>query len=311
MKTLRSVILLTALLLASAVGYGQQRALTSTYPFNGLLLNPAYAGSLNVLSVIAVHRAQWINIEGAPVHQAFTAHNSFMSNQVGVGLAFTHDKVGVTESFSTYASYAYKVHTSFGVLAMGLQGGFDQRRSDFTSLSLLDESDPLLNGVVSKFSPNVGLGVYFANPHMWAGAAVPWILENKTMDLPEGANSLSKSRESRYYYVTGGVIFPVSDQIKLSPSVLIRKQEQNRWSYEFTGLVIFEDIAYAGLGVRNSGEIVFLGQLILNENFRVGYAYDAATSDLGGSTTGSHEIIVNYRIKLTNYKKHPQCPVYF
>ncbi|MEO9475323.1 MAG: type IX secretion system membrane protein PorP/SprF [Cyclobacteriaceae bacterium] len=309
MRFLKHIFLVT--LLGLAIGASaQQRGLTSTYPFNGLLLNPAYAGSLNVLSVIAVHRNQWVNIEGAPVHQAFTAHNSFISNQIGVGLSVTRDKIGSYESISTYASYAYKIHTSLGVLSMGIQGGFDNRRASYDDIELLDPNDPVFIDN-SRFTPNVGLGLYFANPFMYAGFSAPYIIENKTLNIKEGGSSVASGRESRYYYFTGGLILPLSDNVKISPSILIRKQEENRLSYELTPMLIFENIAYIGLGIRNSGEVIFLGQLLLNENIRVGYAYDAATSDLGGSTTGSHEIMVNYRIKLHNYKKHPQCPVYF
>ncbi|MFT7232317.1 MAG: type IX secretion system PorP/SprF family membrane protein, partial [Cyclobacteriaceae bacterium] len=149
------------------------------------------------------------------------------------------------------------------------------------------------------------------NPFMYAGLSAPYLIENKTLSIKEGSNSISDARESRYYYFTSGLILPLADNVKISPSILVRKQEENRTSYEFTGLIIFEDIAYLGLSIRNAGDIVFLGQLLLNENMRIGYAYDASTSDLGGSTTGSHEILVNYRIKLNNFKKHPGCPVYF
>lgn len=309
MKVLRYNLMLCIVTCCVAV-YGQQRTLTSTYPFNGLLLNPAYAGSLNILSVIAVHREQWINIDGAPNHQAFTAHSSFYSNRVGVGLSAFRDEIGATETFSLYGSYAYKIKTPIGILAMGLQGGMDRRETDFGKLTIFDQNDPLLTGANNRLTPNFGTGVYLANPNMYAGISVPYILENKTYTLQEAAEQFN-SRQSRYYYITGGMILHMSDLVKLAPSVLIRVQEQNRLSYEFTGNVIFDKIAYAGVSVRNSLEIVFIGQLVLNENLRVGYAYDAATNDLGQNTTGSHEILVNYRVKLRNYKKDPQCPVYF
>ncbi|MEQ9304657.1 MAG: type IX secretion system membrane protein PorP/SprF [Marinoscillum sp.] len=289
----------------------QLRPLTSTYPFNGLLTNPAYAGSLNVLSVIAVHREQWINVEGAPEFQALTAHSSFMSNRIGVGLQATRDQIGITETVSVYGSYAYKIKTGIGILAMGLQGGFDSRSSDFNKLTVFDEDDQLLSGVSNRFTPNFGTGVYFANPHMYAGFAVPYILENKTYVIAEDQGYASDSRESRYYYITGGVIFSLSDLIKLSPSILLRAQESNRFAYDITGMVIFDEIAYAGISYRNSNDITFIGQIILNENFRVGYAYDATTNEITTETSGSHEILVNYRIKLRNYKKDPECPVYF
>ncbi len=239
------------LIIIFTIGYSaaaQQRALTSTYPFNGLLLNPAYAGSLNTLSAIVVHRKQWVNIDGAPTFNAFTVHNSFMSNQIGVGLAATHDKIGANTSSSLYSSYAYKIHTSMGVLAMGIQGGFDHRKFSPDDLSVKDPGDPLLFNNV-RTTPNVGLGVYFANPHFYAGLSAPYIIENKTLNIvsAEGLNKPSEGRESRYYYFTSGVILPLSNSVKISPSVLVRKQEESRLSYEFTGLLIFENIAYAGL----------------------------------------------------------------
>ncbi|MFT6882429.1 MAG: type IX secretion system PorP/SprF family membrane protein [Marinoscillum sp.] len=307
-KVLFSLLLLAVALSATA----QLRALTSTYPFNGLLINPAYAGSLNVLSVIAVHREQWINVEGAPSFQALTAHSSFNHNRVGVGLQVTRDQIGVHNNTSFYGSYAYKIKMSFGILSMGLQGGFDSRTSNFSDLTLFTTDDPALPATtVNRFTPNFGTGLYFANPWMYAGFSVPYILENKTFIYDENGNNVSNARESRYYYATGGVIFPISELLKLSPSVLFRGQEQNRFAYDITTMVIFDGIAYAGISYRNSNDITFIGQVILNENLRIGYAYDATTSEISTETSGSHEILVNYRIKLRNYKKDPQCPVYF
>lgn len=298
-------------LMSGVLASAQMRALTSTYPFNGLLLNPAYAGSLNVLSVIAVHREQWINVEGAPVYQALTAHSSFNSNRVGVGLQATRDQIGIHENISIYGSYAYKIKTGIGILSMGLQGGFDNRTSDFDKIEVFDTGDNLLSGVRSRFTPNFGTGLYFANPKLYVGFSVPYILESKTLVLEENFSVAADSRQSRYYYLTGGFVFDLSDQVKLSPSVLLRAQESNRLAYDISGMVIFDEIAYVGVSYRNSNDITFIGQLILNENFRVGYAYDATTSQISTETSGSHEILLNYRIKLRNYKKDPQCPVYF
>ncbi len=296
----------------TSMAFAQLRPLTSTYTFNGLLTNPAYAGSLNELSVIAVHRKQWVNVEGSPQFSALTAHSSFNSNRIGVGLQATRDQIGSTETVSLYGSYAYKIKTGFGILAMGLQGGFDSRQADYTELNIFDPDDPLLSGVNNSLTPNFGTGLYFANPFMFVGISVPYILENKTLVINQSDAGLqANSRESRYYYATGGMVFSVNELIKISPSIMLRAQESNRFAYDLTGMVIFDKIAYIGLSYRNSEEITFLGQVILNENFRVGYAYDANASDINQETTGSHEILLNYRIKLRNYKKDPECPVYY
>ncbi len=287
---------------------GQQRPVTSTYMFNGLALNPAYAGSLNVFSAIVTNRDQWINVAGAPVFQSLTAHNSFVSNRVGVGLTVTRDQVGVHEDMGLYGSYAYKIRTGAGILSAGLQAGFNNRQSNFTETDVFDPTDPLYTNL-SKFSPNFGAGLYFANAQMYVGFSVPYILSNKVYEIETDVPV--ESRESRYYYLTGGVIFDMSSLIKLSPSFLVRYQENVPIGWDFNATVIFENIAYAGVSYRSGDAVVFLSQFILNENIRVGYAYDAITSPLTSYTKGTHEIMINYRIKLKSNKKDPQCPVYF
>ncbi len=309
--TMKKLLIIVVLVSLIGEAYSQQRALTSTYQYNQLPLNPAYAGSLNILSVIAVHRKQWINVEGAPQFTSLSAHTSLMSNRIGVGFFAANDQIGVTDDFSFYGSYAYKISTSFGILAMGVSGGFNNRKSDFSQLELLNGNDPFLSGTVSKFTPNFGTGVYFANPVFYAGFSVPYILENKTLEVAEVTTSAEESRETRNYYFASGIIFPLAPNVKISPAILLRGQEDSRFEWDVSTNVIFDEIAYVGLNVRNSGEITVMGQVILNENFRIGYAYDATTNALGNNSAGSHEILLNYRIKLRNYKKDPQCPVYF
>lgn len=307
----KQIACLAFTLITASACFGQMRSLTSTYAFNQLLINPAYAGNLNLLSVTAVHRQQWINIEGAPSFSNLNAHSSFMDNKIGVGINFMSDNIGVTTTNSLYGSYAYKIRMRTGIFSMGLQGGFDNRRSDYTRLTIYNTNDQYLTGVNNRFTPNFGVGLYFANPNFYAGVSVPYLLENRTLVIANDVKS-ADSRESRYYYATSGVILPLTDGLKLSPSFLLRIQEQNRIAYDITCMVIFDQIAYAGLSVRNSKDLTFLGQIILNENLRVGYAYDAnLQSDINTTSAGSHEILINYRIKLRNYRNDPQCPVYF
>lgn len=305
---MRRVAFLICFISLSITSIAQQRPVTSTYMFNGLAINPAYAGSLNLFVGTFIHRKQWINVAEAPTSQILTIHNSFLSNQIGGGLMITKDKLGVHEETAVYGSYAYKIKTSAGILALGLSGGFDNRRADFDQLNILNTDDPLLTGSQSQFNPNFGTGIYFANPKLFVGVSVPYILENS---LYQVENTITEAKESRYYYGTAGVILDINRNMKLAPSVLIRAQEQNRFGWDLNATVIFDEIAYAGISYRNGDAIVFLTQMILNENFRVGYSYDATVSKLANYSRGSHEIMLIYRRKFKNYKKDPGCPVYF
>ncbi len=290
--------------------FTQQRPVTSTYMLNGLSINPAYAGSLNILSASFIHRKQWINLKGSPSSNIVSIHNSFHRNQIGLGVQAYQDIIGIHKESSVYLNGAYKLRTNAGILAMGLSFGFDNRRSDFSELNILDKDDILLTGTPTRFTPNFGLGIYFANPKMYVGFSVPYILENKLHNiLTDGTTS--ESRESRYYYLTAGVVLDISQQIKFSPSTLIRYQEKNRLGWDINATIIIDKIAYVGISYRNGDALIFLTQLILNENFRLGYSYDATVNALNSVSRGTHEILLNYRIKLVNHAKDPQCPVYF
>lgn len=291
------------------ISFGQGRPSFSTYMFNGLTINPAYAGSQNMFSAIFTNRNKWVNIEGAPNSQSLTAQTTFKNNQIGTGLNVSRDAIGAHRQYNVYGSFAYKVKLKKNILSMGLQGGFDQLKSDFTSgVNLIDPDDQYLSGVITKFSPNFGVGLYLANRNWFLGASVPYVLETKTRDVDELA---SEGRQARLYYFNGGFVKDISSMIKINPSLLFKYEQGGVYSYDLNVNLIFDEIIYAGISYRHQDAVVIVTQLVLNENFRVGYAYDIPTSELSPYTAGSHEIFLNYRIKIKNTKKDPQCPVYF
>lgn len=291
------------------IANAQQRSVFSTYIFNPLVINPAYAGSLDLFSIIVTNRNQWVNIDGAPNYQSIAAHTAWVNNRVGTGLVVTRDAIGVHEQYGVYGSYAYKVRFAHGVLAMGLQGGFDNRNSNYTSLDIKDTQDPLFLADATKFNPNFGVGLYYSNPIFFMGLAIPYLLNPKIFNVK---NVSSSEREARYYYFNAGmVVTEFIPNVKLNPSVLIRYQERAPISFDINLNLIFDDIIFVGVSYRSGSAVVFLTQLVLNENFRVGYAFDTGFSALFGITPGTHEIFINYRIKIKNLRKNPQCPVYF
>jgi len=304
----KSKILVIGLMLLSGLCLGQQRPTFSTYVYNGLAINPAYAGSQNLFSAIFTNRNQWINIDGAPNFQSLTAQTTWKDNQIGTGLNITRDAIGVHQQFGVYASYAYKIKMNRNILAMGLQGGFDNRKSDFNQIRLFDPDDPYLSGQVTTFDPNFGVGLYLANPHWFLGFSIPYILQPKIRD----ASELSvEGKQNRYYYLNAGFVTDLSKNVKISPSTLIRKQQSGVLTFDVNVNFIFDEIIYAGFSYRWQDSFVLMTQMVLNENFRLGYAYDIPTSALGPFTSGTHELFINYRIKIKGANKDPLCPVYF
>ena len=55
----------------------QQDPHFTQYFDNTLFVNPAYAGSKDVLNLTAIHREQWVGFDGRPRSTTFSIHSPF------------------------------------------------------------------------------------------------------------------------------------------------------------------------------------------------------------------------------------------
>ena len=123
----------------------QQNPVYSQYLFNGLVLNPAYAGNQEQLDIIALYRKQWDNFEGAPSTGTISANYRPEDSRIGIAVLAGFDQIGVHKNNRLSANYAYKLPLGRGMLSMGLRAGFSFLQSDFSNLTLRADNDPLLN----------------------------------------------------------------------------------------------------------------------------------------------------------------------
>ncbi|WP_224995542.1 type IX secretion system membrane protein PorP/SprF [Cesiribacter sp. SM1] len=302
---IRSVYIFACLLLSMSV-YAQQRPVFSQYMFNGLAINPAYAGSQKQFNATMLIRNQWVNMEGAPKTQTLSAHSSIDKKNIGLGLMLYREQIGVHADMGLYASYAYQIKFKRGrQLALGLQAGFNNLISDFGKLNSKHLDDPLLQHI-RNFNPNFGTGVYYSTPSFYAGLSVPYMINNKLQDAIQESLT-TDGREARYYFFNMGKVFDVHPDVKVKPSVLVRMQEGAPLGADLNVNFFLHNLINVGTSWRTGDAVIFLFELHLNENFSFGYSYDMVTSSLHRYTRGSHELILNYRIQLS-----PQpCHSYF
>ena len=78
MKTHYKITIVLFLILGYLTSYAQQDAMFTHYMNNMLLVNPAYAGSRDALTVTALHRSQWVDFKGAPLTQTITMHSPLL-----------------------------------------------------------------------------------------------------------------------------------------------------------------------------------------------------------------------------------------
>ena len=116
--------------------YAQQEAQYSQYMFNMLSVNPAYAGSRDVLSLTGLFRQQWVNIPGAPQTISFSADMPLRNETIGIGMKAYKDKLGVTDQTNIDFTAAYRIRlTTRTTLAVGLQAGVLNYQAQLSSVN--------------------------------------------------------------------------------------------------------------------------------------------------------------------------------
>jgi type IX secretion system PorP/SprF family membrane protein len=303
------IVVLIMMFLLPLYSRGQQNIVYSQYLFNGLLINPAYAGSHVQLSGTLTYRNQWVNFEGAPETSTLGVHTALVKGKVGVGLLATNDKIGSYRNTGIFANYAYMIKDPInnGVLSMGISVGANNYKADFTELRLKQGADPIFNVFMNEFRPNFGGGVFYYNKKIWAGLSVPTILTHGGLF----SGNLEQLRTPRFYYLNAGIKLPLdrrTEKIILQPSFLIRAQDGTPLSVDYTVNVVFDQIISIGSSYRSGdGAILFLNYK-LSEKFYVGYSYDQTTSDIRRFSNGSHEIMINFRTQIRSIHRNLDCP---
>ena len=82
-------------------------------------------------------------------------------------------------------------------------------------------------------------------------------------------------------------------------------------SFDINGTFVFYKTVGLGASYRLNEGIVGLFELQITDSFHVGYAYDFTTSDLNRVSLGSHEIMINYRLRIPKIHKGLECPAYW
>jgi len=186
MKNLTFIVLLFLVANTFTV-FAQQDPQYTQYVYNPVVINPAYAGNRGVASITGLHRSQWVGLDGAPRTQSLSIHSPIAESKVGLGLSIVNDALGPQLETYIGVDFSYTIETSdFGRLSFGLKGGGHFLDVDFTQLNLLDPSDiNFAQNIDNKFSPVIGVGLYYHTENFYAGLSVPNLIETNHFDEGE------------------------------------------------------------------------------------------------------------------------------
>ncbi|TXE19563.1 type IX secretion system membrane protein PorP/SprF [Psychroserpens burtonensis] len=292
------------ILFSSWMGVAQQLPQFTQYMYNTISINPAYAGSRETLSVVGLHRSQWVGLEGGPQTQTLSIHAPLRNERIGLGFSFINDKLGFQNFSYLYADFSYTIPTGDkSKLAFGMKAGFTSYSLD-SDFQQSQANDPVIFGFEDRWKPNIGTGVYWHSEKWYLGLSAPRILNT---DYTGDAEFQALERIS--YYVTGGYVFDLSENTKFKPAALLKTTNGAPLSFDLTANFLFYEKFWAGASYRINERAAALGAIAdfqVSKQLRIGYAYEYPLSDLRPYTSGTHEILLMFEIFKSKRIKSPR-----
>tara|TARA_Y100000780_G_scaffold224504_1_gene235964 strand:+ start:957 stop:1862 length:906 start_codon:yes stop_codon:yes gene_type:complete len=301
---MKKLSIIAVLLLAFQM-QAQQDPQYTQYMYNMNVVNPAYAGSRENLSFGLLYRKQWSGIDGAPETGTFFGHAPVGDN-LGVGLSVIADQIGPVQETNVYADVSYTLRLGGEHnLAFGVKAGATFHDIGLTDLVVQNEDDPFFNQNINSTTPNIGAGFFYYTNKYYLSLSVPNLLSSVHLD--DNGNNLGS--ESQHYFLTGGYVFDLSENTELKPSFLVKSSFDAPTSFDANLNVRFYKKLEFGASYRLDDSFSGLVNFAISPAFRIGYAYDAVTSDIKAYAPASHEVMLLFDLNFP--KRVSRSPRYF
>lgn len=296
MKISRILLLLLMGVSIAASVKAQQASLLTQYMFNGLVINPAYTGSHGNMTATASHRSQWTRLKGAPQTQMASFHSPIKFSRSAAGAVLMHDQAGVTHQYTMYGTYAYHIPVSAkGKISVGAQAGFTYyiaNRTDANIVTQNNQPDIVFQSNDSRFVPNLGIGAYYYTKRTYVGVSMPTATNSRW-----NTEDFSIARQRRLYLLSAGHVMDLGQHVKFKPNILVRWEEGGPFQYDLNANFLFAEVVWLGASYRMDDSVDGLIELVINNQLHIGYSYGYPITSLAATQVGTHEFVLNYRIK--------------
>ena len=295
-------VLLLLLTMISISVQAQQLPQFSQYIFNGLHINPAYAGYKGDGYIQTTYRSQWVNFPGAPQTLSFTADMSANEGRMGFGVTYLKDRIGLTESNLGMLTYSYRISTGErSMLSLGVSAGISEYAFDPTRMVTV-KPDPLLpSSRVAATTPNLNTGLFFHSDNFYAGLSAYNLIGRRALLRQD----IAMAFHDFHYYLTFGGMLRLQDGLQLKPSVLVKHVKGSPTSYDLNAMFLFRERVWLGGSFRSNvrvfedqlqedlskrNAVALVMEYFVLSNMRVGYSYDYNLNALNSYRTESHEL---------------------
>ena len=284
---------------------------------NPFLYNPAEALT-EYTTIYALHRQQWMNVEGSPVTSGLTFTTLLNESRAGLGGKITSYRRGLLNTTDFSLTYAYGIPTGQkNWLFFGLSGGAISNSIDLTKVS--DPNDPAIaTYLANNIQPAASFGMlYRSGSGLNIGVSLPQLFPsvfNSDASFSELTVSPTDNVFFTIYYKRkveskivsrnkGGLKQKVRTQEAIAPLEFYLNYKYSKYGnsqFEFLAKLNLTQNFWLGGSYRLP--YGFTGNLGINvQRFTFGYSYEPGNQPADGFSQGSHEVILG--LKLGQLKK--------
>lgn len=287
----------------------QQDPQYTQYMYNTQVVNPAYAGTREGLSIGLLGRTQWVNFDGAPKSGTLSVNTPIGSlDNMGLGLSIVHDELGPAVESNINIDYAYRISTSDeGQVSFGVKAGLDLLDVDFTKLNIPPEgAGDVFDGQIDrKVQPQIGAGVYYYTNKFYAGLSVPNFLTTKHFDQsqideivndPGSFSGETTAAERLHYFLIAGYVFDISDNLKFKPATLVKVVSGSPLQWDASANFLINEKFTIGASYRWSAALSAMAGFQISDELFIGVGYDYQTTDIETYSDGSYEVFLRFDV---------------
>lgn len=302
----------------------QSTPLLSHYDRMPAFYNPGALGTTDLIRIRGGVRLQWLGIDNAPVSVVGVADMPVRigKKRLAVGLALQQESLGLYRNLQVGAMAGYHLRLLGGTLIPGIRIGLANEVFKGSEVFLPDDDDfhhgtdeAIPNTDVSGNTLDLGAGLYYLRGSWYAGMSMLHLnspvvrFQTESGSVAGGTTDESgtiKNYEYRFdrtlYFMAGGNIPVKNTLFEVIPSLIV-SSDFSDFNAIATAMVRYNKFLNAGLAYRyNDAVCLRLG--VDFRNFYIGYSYEYPVSAIIKASSGSHEIIAGYSLKLDFSEKN-------
>lgn len=264
--------------------FAQNTVRFSQFNLTKSLYNPGALATDASITADLIYRNQWAGVDGAPSTIGFNAAYE-LTDEMAVGINFYNDRIGLNQTNSVSAMYAYRlIFEPRKYLAFGLGIGADNISSGLASASTITANDPAFSQSFSKFNLNSSFGIYYRTSNFYAGASIPQLFQNTLSGSEKGF------RPDRWHYMAiAGYFWEVSDRFVFNPNLQVKATMHAPLQADLVLRGLTGDLGFS-LGYRSENSLIAGVDYMIARRVRIGYSFNHDVGSLARTKGMSHEV---------------------